>query len=199
MQDRQQAEPSTSHHAARSAAYSAPRRRNRPADATARQQRRRLRQTYAKYSNLPTELQDNEFITTGYRTELGVWDSLKSMFGLHNETGNIWTHLIGTLQCVTCDSPSCIAAFCYRVPGRVKLPILLLSCRLCTFLGVDFGHGVCQASSPCFSISTADTSGEPPVRICFVKLDRRKVCLVKRAAIRAPDDRLRPHQPITFH
>ena len=151
MHDRQQAEPSTSHHAAWSAASSAPRRRNRPADATARQQRRRLRQTYAKYSNLPTELQDNEFITTGYRTELGVWDSLKSMFGLHNETGNIWTHLIGTLQCVTSDSSGCIAAFRYRV-------LVVSSCSYC----------LCLAGFVLFLVLTLVTVFAKPVPLASV-------------------------------
>ena len=89
-------EPSYSQKAALYAATSGPRRRNRPADSSPRQKRRRLRQTYADYSTLPAEWQDNEFITTGYRgTQLGAWDSIKSLFGLHNETGNIWTHLIG--------------------------------------------------------------------------------------------------------
>lgn len=90
------------HHAALKAASSVPRRRNRPANALARQERRRLRRLkYAEtFSDLPSDLQDNEFITTGYRKELGVWESLQSIFGLHNETGNIWTHLIGTV----CDT-----------------------------------------------------------------------------------------------
>lgn len=92
----QRDEPSYSQKAARNAASSTPRRRNRPADISPRQKRRRLHQTYADYSTLPAEWQDNEFITTGYRgTQLGAWDSIKSLFSLHNETGNIWTHLIG--------------------------------------------------------------------------------------------------------
>eukprot|EP00955_Chlamydomonas_euryale_P020805 220345-Chlamydomonas_euryale.AAC.5 len=42
--------------------------------------------------------QDNEFIQRHYRRTLPVRDSIKSLFGLHNETGNIYTHLIGTWQ-----------------------------------------------------------------------------------------------------
>ena len=91
----QEAGALSAHQAAWTAASSAPRRRNKPAQSTARQQRRRLRQAYAAYSNLPPELQDNEYITTGYRVEMSYWETIKSLFGLHNETGNIWTHLIG--------------------------------------------------------------------------------------------------------
>ena len=83
---------------ARDAAASVPGRRNRPVLSSSKQQRNRLRNAYAAYHHLPKELQDNEYITTGYRVELGFWDSVKSLFGLHNETGNIWTHLIGTLS-----------------------------------------------------------------------------------------------------
>ncbi|KAL3158131.1 hypothetical protein ABBQ32_011728 [Trebouxia sp. C0010 RCD-2024] len=83
------------HQTARDAAASVPGRRNKPSTSTPKQQKKRLRQAYAAYSHLPKELQDNEFITTGYRGEMGFLDSVKSLFGLHNETGNIWTHLIG--------------------------------------------------------------------------------------------------------
>ena len=89
------AEALTTHQLARDAATSVPGRRNKPAQSSSKQQRNRLRKAYAAYSHLPKELQDNEYITTGYRAELGFWDSVKSLFGLHNETGNIWTHLIG--------------------------------------------------------------------------------------------------------
>jgi len=49
------------------------------------------------YADLPDYLRDNEFILTSYRRgEQGVWPSVRSLFGLHNETGNVWTHLVGT-------------------------------------------------------------------------------------------------------
>lgn len=92
---------------ARDAAVGVPSRRNRPS--TAKQQKKRIRQVYARYSHLPKELQDNEYITTGYRVEMGFLDSIKSIFGIHNETGNIWTHLIGikcSLALISQTSPS---------------------------------------------------------------------------------------------
>lgn len=89
------AEAFSRHQRARNAAASVPGRRNRPAQSSSKQQRNRLRKEYAAYSHLPKDLQDNEYIITGYRVELDFWESVKSLFGLHNETGNIWTHLIG--------------------------------------------------------------------------------------------------------
>ena len=48
------------------------------------------------WKDLPDYLRDNEYIITGYRANTGVLGSLKSLFRIHNESGNIWTHLLGT-------------------------------------------------------------------------------------------------------
>ncbi|KAK1833475.1 adiponectin receptor protein 1 [Podospora conica] len=41
---------------------------------------------------------DNEFIMTGYRrASFSYAASLKTLFGIHNETANIWSHLLGAL------------------------------------------------------------------------------------------------------
>lgn len=52
-------------------------------------------------------LRDNDYILRGYRTPLTFWESIKrsvsfarmnrSLFHSHNETMNVWTHLIGTI------------------------------------------------------------------------------------------------------
>lgn len=47
------------------------------------------------WSTLPGYLRDNEYIITGYRANWSVRDTLRSLFLLHNETGNVWTHLLG--------------------------------------------------------------------------------------------------------
>ncbi|EFO85280.1 hypothetical protein CRE_24679 [Caenorhabditis remanei] len=49
-----------------------------------------------KYEHLPEWLQDNEFLRHGHRPPLpSVSECFKSIWSLHTETGNIWTHLIG--------------------------------------------------------------------------------------------------------
>ncbi|MFH4981818.1 hypothetical protein AB6A40_008527 [Gnathostoma spinigerum] len=45
---------------------------------------------------LPEWLQDNEYLRTGHRPPLSSFSScFKSIFSLHTETGNIWTHMYG--------------------------------------------------------------------------------------------------------
>lgn len=50
-----------------------------------------------KYEDLPEYLQDNEFILDYYRCEWPLKDVIISAFAWHNETINIWTHLVGFL------------------------------------------------------------------------------------------------------
>lgn len=49
-----------------------------------------------EFHALPDYLRDNEFIQRFYRRPgMPLRKSLLSLFGIHNETGNIWSHLIG--------------------------------------------------------------------------------------------------------
>jgi len=45
----------------------------------------------------PAYLGDNEFVFAGYRVNYTVVMCLQSLFKLHNETWNIWTHIFGFL------------------------------------------------------------------------------------------------------
>ncbi|CCW63324.1 unnamed protein product [Phytomonas sp. EM1] len=50
-----------------------------------------------RIEHIPLYLRDNEYIITGYRSYYNTKMCLLSMFRLHNETFNIWTHLAGAL------------------------------------------------------------------------------------------------------
>lgn len=48
--------------------------------------------------HLPEGMIDNEFLLTGYRIGFkGFTNGLRTLFILHNETVNIWSHLLGKL------------------------------------------------------------------------------------------------------
>lgn len=44
------------------------------------------------WDDMPKHLQFNPYITNGYRPLLSAWGCLNSIFYLHNETINIFTH-----------------------------------------------------------------------------------------------------------
>ena len=46
----------------------------------------------------PDFMKHNHFITRGYRIGFNsYWKLIKSLFMLHNESVNVWTHLIGLI------------------------------------------------------------------------------------------------------
>ncbi|WVZ56089.1 hypothetical protein U9M48_006669 [Paspalum notatum var. saurae] len=57
--------------------------------------RRRKRYGLVEYRALPAYLRDNEYIHRHYRCEWPLPQVLLSAFSIHNETLNVWTHLIG--------------------------------------------------------------------------------------------------------
>lgn len=44
---------------------------------------------------LPKDRQENQYVLSGYRFYRSTKECLKSLFRLHNETMNIWSHLLG--------------------------------------------------------------------------------------------------------
>lgn len=44
---------------------------------------------------LPKDRQENQYVLSGYRFYRSTKDCLKSLFKIHNETMNIWSHLLG--------------------------------------------------------------------------------------------------------
>lgn len=59
------------------------------------QQKPKFQHKLLKFESLPDYMQDNEFIRDHYRCEWPLKHVVLSVFSVHNETLNIWTHLVG--------------------------------------------------------------------------------------------------------
>ena len=83
-----------------------------------------LHQTVLR-EQVPTWLADNKWILSGYRQVQGSYKGcLMSLFYLHNETGNVYTHLVGAIL------------FMVRFASRFELLIEVVSILihvLCTY------------------------------------------------------------------
>ncbi len=53
-------------------------------------------------------VKDNNYIQKWYRREMTLGESLWSVFGLHNETANIYSHLAGTSNVAAGIANACI-------------------------------------------------------------------------------------------
>ncbi|POO00692.1 AdipoR/hemolysin-III-related [Trema orientale] len=56
---------------------------------------KKVKYQLVEYHSLPGYLRDNEYILRHYRSEWPLKHVLLSIFSIHNETLNVWTHLIG--------------------------------------------------------------------------------------------------------
>jgi len=70
------------------------------------------------FSALPDYMRDNEYILRYYRAERPLKHTLLSIFSIHNETLNVWTHLVGFVLflCLTIYTAT-------KLPSVADLPV----------------------------------------------------------------------------
>ncbi|WCJ30166.1 heptahelical transmembrane protein2 [Euphorbia peplus] len=84
-----------------------------------------------KYKDLPDYLQDNEFILDHYRCEWPLKDAVFSIFSLHNESLNIWTHLGGFmiflgLFVMSCMEKKELRGYITSFSSQVSGPLMMM-------------------------------------------------------------------------
>lgn len=99
-----------------------------------------------EYSELPYEWQNNPYVLTGYRFYESPVQCLISAFQIHNETGNIWTHLAGFFFLLVIGLyfyPQTIAFSKTTFYDRVVFFVFMaaaLKCLVCSALWHTFAH-----------------------------------------------------------
>ncbi|KAL7608630.1 hypothetical protein Lser_V15G12654 [Lactuca serriola] len=80
---------------------------------------KKMKYQLVEYHSLPAYMKDNEFILGHYRAEWPLKQIFLSIFTLHNETLNVWTHLIGFFLFLTLTIYSA-----KMIPNVVDIPTL---------------------------------------------------------------------------
>ncbi|KAJ9564128.1 hypothetical protein OSB04_000094 [Centaurea solstitialis] len=80
---------------------------------------KKVKYQLVEYHSLPAYMKDNEYILGHYRAEWPLKQIFMSIFTLHNETLNVWTHLIGFFLFLTLTIYSA-----NMMPSVVEFPTL---------------------------------------------------------------------------
>ncbi|OTF75592.1 adiponectin receptor-like protein, partial [Euroglyphus maynei] len=100
------------------------------------------------FNMLPNWMQDNEYLHTGHRPPLPTfWACIKSIFRLHTETGNIWTHGIGALLFVCLFIYEFVTISAHKTAvDRLMLTIYFCGIITCLLFSCMFHTFSCYAS-----------------------------------------------------
>eukprot|EP01133_Synstelium_polycarpum_P002606 gene2606-2992_t len=102
--------------------------------------------TLTSYANIPPYLQGNEFIVTGYRVNFTYALCAKSIFRMHNETLNIWTHLLGTIAFFILMIVTLTSLLDNPTPMDKFVFVVFFICAQCQMLFSALFHTFCSVS-----------------------------------------------------
>jgi adiponectin receptor len=97
------------------------------------------------FEKLPSWMKDNEHLHFGHRPELYSFaECFRSIFRIHTETGNIWTHLLGFIAFVVMTIVFYVQPLCATCKLDIQLSEKLI------FLSFFIGALICLACSTLF-------------------------------------------------
>ncbi|KAI8907960.1 hemolysin-III related-domain-containing protein [Gorgonomyces haynaldii] len=115
------------------------------------------------YKDLPDWVVDNKWIYGGYRRETGCWTGcFLSLFYWHNETGNVYTHLLGALFFIVV-APICLIEW-MQIPttqwgDRLSLMAYFAGAVICLGLSTMFHLCTCHSRHVSGWLNKADYAG----------------------------------------
>jgi len=116
-----------------------------------------------KFNDLPEWMKDNEYITDMHRPQIkNILSCLRSIFSIHAETGNIWTHLIGALVFLgliiyTLSRSS--DDFVNPLPEKFVFTTFLACAFLCLSFSTAFHTLGCNTEETCVFCGRLDYTG----------------------------------------
>ncbi|KAI8384922.1 hemolysin-III related-domain-containing protein [Radiomyces spectabilis] len=103
-------------------------------------------QRLLRFHELPRERQENKYILSGYRFYQSHRDCLRSIFMLHNETMNIWSHLIGFIFFSFLSIYTFNSKFPEATPSdRVVFTTFCLAALKCLFCSSIYHTFICHS------------------------------------------------------
>jgi len=122
------------------------------------------------FEKLPAFLKDNNFLHFGHRPELGNFAAcFRSIFRIHTETGNIWTHLIGFIAFVIVTIVFYVKPLCDNCHKDIELNDKLI------FLTFFIGAILCLACSTLFHTVSCHSK---QISTIFSRLDYAGIALL---------------------
>lgn len=115
------------------------------------------------FDMLPSWMRDNDYLHFGHRPQLGSFaECFRSIFRIHTETGNIWTHLIGFIMFIIATIVFYIKPFCDNCHQDIHVSDKLI------FLFFFIGAMLCLLCSTLFHTVSCHS---PDVSSLFSRLD----------------------------
>ncbi|XP_028405998.1 progestin and adipoQ receptor family member 4-like [Dendronephthya gigantea] len=112
------------------------------------------------FNCLPDHLRFNQYVHTGYRVDLSTWECLKSLFYLHNESFNVYSHGLATIALILL-SPYVYGKISHLEFNPILYPIHHITSTTCVLFSAIYHLMMChEGGNPAYqSLITLDYLG----------------------------------------